>query len=176
MNLPTSKDPAMRNFCRNRERASALWRFLEVSKFRERGISRGVFSRAGAFGHRKQRNIAMTTIRSGRLVLGAAAVLALALIAGPAIGAPTGAAPTSPAATMPNSNPYTPEHGTNSQGGPAPDTANPYQPASPLTPIPNCPPGAMCAAPPGTAPTPPTVPTSSPQPPCVPSATKACPN
>lgn len=54
MNLPTSKDPAMRNFCRNRERASALWRFLEVSKFRERGISRGVFSKAGAFGHRKK--------------------------------------------------------------------------------------------------------------------------
>ena len=120
----------------------------------------------------------MTTIRSGRLVLGAAAVLALTLIAGPAIGAPTDAAPTVPTTppAMPNSNPYTPEHGTNSQGQPALNTANPYQPASPLTPIPDCPPGAMCAAPPGTVPTPAPAPTPSPQPPCVPSATRACPN
>jgi hypothetical protein len=118
----------------------------------------------------------MTTIRSGRLVVSAAAALALALIAGPAIGASTVTAPTAPTATMPNSNPYTPEHGTNSQGEPALNTANQYQPASPLTPIPNCPPGAMCAAPPGTTPTPATVPTPSPLPPCVPRATKACPN
>jgi len=74
---------------------------------------------------------------------------------------------------MPNSNPYTPEHGTTPQGTPSLDTANQYQPQSPLTPIKPCPPGAMCVTPPGQPP----VTTPMPEPkPCVPTATTACPD
>ena len=55
--------------------------------------------------------------------------------AGTATTGTTGAqTTTTQSATMPNANPYTPQHTVSPNGTPAPDTANRYQPASPLTP------------------------------------------
>jgi hypothetical protein len=67
----------------------------------------------------------------------AAFALAVTVVAGGAAWAQTAGATagaTTPSATMPNANPYTPQHTVSPNGTPAPDTANQYQPASPLTP------------------------------------------
>jgi hypothetical protein len=178
MNFPTPKQRCA-IFCASTAplRLSALWRFMDVSKFPERGRFPGVCFIADASWRGEQRNIAMMTVHSPVRLRNAAAVLALALLAGPAVGQTTGAAPTAPSATttmpstmpatppstttpgatMPNSNPYTTQQGISPNGTPAPNTANQYQQPSPLTPQQQqkqavCPPNAARTT---TTPTPP---------------------
>lgn len=81
--------------------------------------------------------LAVTVLAGGAAwaqTAGAGSTTAGGTTAGTTTAGSTTTGTTTPSATMPNANPYTPQHTVSPNGTPAPDTANQYQAASPLTP------------------------------------------